>query len=145
MTQKLKLVSDKQQTGKYYEDKACEYLIAQGLQYVCANWLQPKVGELDLVMVERGKAWDTLVFVEVRVRSNKKFGDGLTSVTKSKQQKLIKTAQYFLQSHSQYQNYPCRFDVISFVDGQATQSQPIESTQPIQPIWIQDAFIASGW
>ena len=53
----------------------------------------------------------TLVFVEVRARQNPLYGDGAASVTWHKQQKLKKTAAYFLATHPK--DCACRFDVIS--------------------------------
>jgi|TARA_B110000259_G_scaffold61199_1_gene72293 putative endonuclease len=55
------------------------------------------------------KDGNTLAFVEVRLRSNNTFGSTAMSITKQKQQKLIATAQHFLQTH---QDYGCRFDAI---------------------------------
>lgn len=78
------------------------------------NWQQPKVGELDLVMIESGQAWSTLVFIEVRQRQRSCFGDAALSVTAGKQRKIIKTAKYFLQQYSEYGHYDCRFDVIAY-------------------------------
>ena len=52
----------------------------------------------------------TLVFIEVRLRSNKKFGSAAASITPQKQQKLILTAQHYLQQHPE--KNACRFDVL---------------------------------
>lgn len=71
-----------------------------------------------------------LVFVEVRLRNHARFGDGAASVTAVKRQKLAKAARMFLQRNPQYQNRPCRFDVIS-VSGQG---------QEMHLRWLQHAF-----
>ncbi len=110
----LLATSPKQLQGNYFEQLACEFLQQQGLQLIAKNWQQPKVGELDLVMVEIGVAWSTLVFVEVRQRQRSSFGDAALSVTASKQGKIIKAAKYFLQQHPEYADYECRFDVIAY-------------------------------
>jgi putative endonuclease len=55
------------------------------------------------------KEAETLVFIEVRLRSNSQFGNAAASITPQKQQKLILTAQHYLQQHGDYQ---CRFDAI---------------------------------
>ena len=62
----LTLTSPTQRQGSRFEQQACEFLQARGLILIAQNWQQPKVGELDLVMLEKGQAWSTLVFVEVR-------------------------------------------------------------------------------
>ncbi|MGB6926961.1 YraN family protein [Psychrobacter sp.] len=139
----LILTSPKQRQGSRFEQQACEYLQAQGLRLVVQNWQQPKIGELDLVMIETGSAWSTLVFIEVRQRKSSNYGDAALSVTASKQRKVIKTAQSFLQQHPEYAHYDCRFDVIAY----NTMSKSNSRNEPLdnQPEWIQNAFIASAW
>ncbi len=139
----LILTSPKQRQGSRFEQQACKYLQAQGLRLVAQNWQQPKVGELDLVMIETGSAWPTLVFIEVRQRKPSNYGDAALSVTASKQRKVIKTAQCLLQQYPEYADYDCRFDVIAY----NTMSKSNSRNEPLdhQPEWIQNAFIASAW
>ncbi|MGE6475921.1 YraN family protein [Psychrobacter sp. NPDC078631] len=139
----LILTSPKQRQGSRFEQQACEYLQAQGLRLVAQNWQQPKVGELDLVMIETGSAWSTLVFVEVRQRKFSNYGDAALSVTASKQRKVIKTAQSFLQQYPEYAHYECRFDVIAY--NTMSKSNSRNEQLDHQPEWIQNAFIASAW
>lgn len=139
----LILTSPKQRQGSRFEQQACEYLQAQGLRLVVQNWQQPKIGELDLVMIETGSAWSTLVFIEVRQRNSSNYGDAALSVTASKQHKVIKTAQSFLQQYPEYAHYDCRFDVIAYntMNESNSRNEPLDN----QPEWIQNAFIASAW
>ncbi|MGP4734916.1 MULTISPECIES: YraN family protein [unclassified Psychrobacter] len=139
----LILTSPKQRQGSRFEQQACEYLQAQGLRLVAQNWQQPKVGELDLVMIETGSAWSTLVFVEVRQRKFSNYGDAALSVTTSKQRKVIKTAQSFLQQYPEYAHCDCRFDVIAY--NTMSKSNSKNGQLDHQPEWIQNAFIASAW
>ena len=53
----LALNAPKQRQGGYFEQHACQFLQAQGLTLIAKNWQQPKIGELDLVMLETGQAW----------------------------------------------------------------------------------------
>ncbi|KAA0912581.1 YraN family protein [Psychrobacter sp. ANT_WB68] len=147
----LSLTSPTQRQGSCFEQQACEFLQAQGLILVAQNWQQPKVGELDLVMVEKGQAWSTLIFIEVRQRQRSGFGDAALSVTKNKQNKIIKAARYFLQQHSEYSECECRFDVIAYDTNAHRKNKsetnhihqvPLENTQAE---WLQGAFIASAW
>lgn len=115
----------KAQTGREAELCARRYLERQGLRLLQANY-RCRQGELDLVM-EEGR---TLVFVEVRYRSNQRFGTGAESVDGSKQRKLICAAQHFLQSHPRLAARPCRFDVVAL--GPANRGQSVE--------WIANAF-----
>jgi putative endonuclease len=55
----------------------------------------------------------TLVFVEVRLKSNSHFGSAASSITPQKQQKLILTAQHYLQLQVKNQSQTaCRFDAV---------------------------------
>lgn len=110
-------------TGKQYEELAEAYLKQRGLQLVSKNF-QCRMGEIDLIMQED----DTLVFIEVRYRSNLAYGSPLESVTFSKQQKILKTAKYFIMRHAQFQHLNYRFDIV----GISQQGQAIE--------WLSNAF-----
>lgn len=116
------------ETGIKTEEIALNYLLNQKLILLFRNF-SCKVGELDLIMLSPKKE---IIFIEVRYRKNKWFGGATASITSGKQHKLIKTAQYFLQKHSKYENYACRFDVIA-IHGQLNKPD-IE--------WIQDAIQA---
>ena len=134
----LILTSPKQRQGSRFEQQACEYLQTQGLRLVVQNWQKPKVGELDLVMIETGLAWSTLVFIEVRQRKSSNYGDAALSVTASKQRKVIKTAQSFLQQYPEYAHYDCRFNVIAYNTMSKLNSRNEELDH--QPEWIQNAM-----
>lgn len=103
------------------ESIAAQYLKQQGLRLITSNY-QCRYGEIDLIMQD-GK---TLVFIEVRMRSNHQFGGAAMSITPSKQQKLTRTAEYYLQ---QYGNTNCRFDAILMTKA---------SIEHIE--WIKNAF-----
>ena len=139
----LILTSPKQRQGSLFEQQACEFLQAQGLRLIAQNWQQPKVGELDLVMLETGAAWSTLVFVEVRQRQRSNFGDAALSITAGKQRKVIKTAKYFLQHYPEYADYECRFDVIAYNTLDKTEAK--EQLVDNQPEWLKGAFVANAW
>ncbi|MBO6199002.1 YraN family protein [Psychrobacter faecalis] len=143
----LTLTSPTQRQGSRFEQQACAFLQAQGLILIAQNWQQPKVGELDLIMLEKGQAWSILVFIEVRQRQRSGFGDAALSVTKSKQYKIIKVARYFLQQHPEYNDYECRFDVIAYDTNTKNNSRDVKETtsKNTQPEWLQGAFIASAW
>jgi len=83
-----------------------------------------RFGEIDLIMQDN----KTLVFVEVRLRSNSKFGSAGASITPQKQQKLIATAQHYLQQHG---DCLCRFDAILMDKADAKHIE-----------WLRNAFDA---
>jgi len=106
---------------------ALDHLKQQGLSLIEQNYLT-KLGEIDIIMLD--KTTDTLVFVEVRYRKNTSHGTSIETVTHTKQQKLIRTAQQYLQKHPTYQHFLCRFDVVG-----------VESDLKYPTItWIQSAF-----
>ena len=95
-------------TGRWGEDAALDYLESRGLTLLHRNFRR-RFGEIDLVMQQR----DCIVFVEVRVRRHPSFGDGLTSITYRKRQRLRRAAAAYLKTHSDLASNPCRFDVVS--------------------------------
>jgi putative endonuclease len=119
--------------GAAAEAQAEAFLIQQGLVTRTRNY-RCKLGEIDLIMLHKtlrgNTAETTLVFVEVRLRTNKRFAPALETVDYRKQQKIIKTAMRFLQEQKLYDKIRCRFDVIAL---DQTGTAP-----PIQ--WIQNAF-----
>ena len=113
--------------GNQAESIALKYLTQQGLTLIVQNYLT-KGGEIDIIMLD--KAEQILVFVEVRYRKNSLFGSAIDSVDSTKQTKIIRTANHYLQQQSEFDNFICRFDVIG-----------IESDLKYPKItWIQDAF-----
>lgn len=107
--------------GSEFEQKAKQFLEAQGLRFIAQNQTF-KCGELDLVM-QQG---ETLVFVEVRQRKNANFGSALESITYSKQQKWLNAANLWLAQRGQsLETADCRFDAVVF-----------EGTAP--PLWIKN-------
>lgn len=96
-----------QRKGMRAEHLALRWLENRGLLLIEKNFCA-RVGEIDLVMEHAS----TLVFVEVRYRSRQSHGGGAASVNAVKQRKLIKTAQYYLQSrHLFHRN--ARIDVLA--------------------------------
>ncbi|WP_210396730.1 YraN family protein [Motiliproteus sediminis] len=99
--------------GQQQEQLAEAYLIAAGLTPVERNYFCPR-GEIDLIMRDQ----NTLVFVEVRFRRSRGFASAAESVDYRKQQRLVATAEHYLQKHAGRRNPPCRFDVLA-CDGAA--------------------------
>lgn len=116
-----------QSTGKSAEDLACQYLQHQGLSVIQRNF-RTRYGEIDLIMRDR----DATVFVEVRYRALNNIVDPLSSIDWRKQQKLIRTAQSYLQRQAGPAAQAARFDVVA-ISGQNEQRR-IE--------WIKNAFEA---
>lgn len=99
--------------GTYYEGQAALYLKQQGYRILEQNF-SSRCGEIDLI----AKDGDTLVFVEVKYRSSASFGDPAEAVTAKKQEKIRKTARYYLCTHQLSEDTPCRFDVAAILGSQ---------------------------
>lgn len=108
--------------GSDAEQSAAAFLQHQKLILLARNY-RCRFGEIDLIMQEG----DTVVFVEVRMRSSDQFGGAAASITAAKQLKLTRTARYYLAEHEG--DFPCRFDAI-LISGE--RGNKIE--------WIRNAF-----
>jgi putative endonuclease len=121
------------QIGNTAEKLALDYLQSQGLKLVARNFAC-KFGEIDLVMQHN----DVLVFVEVRYRKHQQYGTGAESVDYRKQQKILKSAEFFLQQNPKYKRNSCRVDVMSI--GPNTCNSNSGSLKETEIHWIANAI-----
>jgi len=111
--------------GRKAEELASARLQRQGLRLAARNYRSP-FGEIDLVMQEH----DTLVFVEVRYRSNTAFGAPAETVDGRKQARLRATAEHYLQHTPRASKKACRFDIVAITgDGEDGNFR-----------WLRDVF-----
>ena len=94
------------QKGDLGEDIACRYLLSKGAKILESNY-KIKTGEIDIIT----KLENEIVFVEVKSRSNIKYGYPSEAVSYKKIKKIIGTAKYYILQNNLY-NAPIRFDVI---------------------------------
>lgn len=95
--------------GAWGEEQAVHYLRLQGMKILERNF-RTAAGEIDIIA--RHRNW--LVFVEVKTRRGVMFGTPQEAVGPRKQQQIIRTAQWFLQTHSVGKLQP-RFDVVAIL------------------------------
>ena len=100
---------DRKSLGKWGEDKACNYLQADGYQILRRNY-KCRIGEMDIIAQKR----DLLAFVEVKTRRTASYGRPGEAVNYRKQAKLISVALYFLKEAA-WKDASCRFDVIEVI------------------------------
>ncbi len=91
------------QSGHVAEEQAVSFLKQKGHRILTRNY-RKTCGEIDIISLE-GK---TLVFCEVKKRTGNAFGGPLAAITKSKQNKIVQTAQLYIK-----ENAP-KFDSIRF-------------------------------
>ena len=109
--------------GADAEQIAADFLAAKGMHIVARNF-RTRFGEIDLV----ARDGESLVFVEVRLRTNDYFGGAADSVDVPKRSRVVAAARsYLAQMHPEP---PCRFDVVT-LDGDS-------------PRWIRAAFDVDG-
>jgi len=78
--------------GSWGESIAAEYLVKRGYKIVDRN-VRTSYGEIDLVARQE----DVMVFVEVKTRSNMRFGFPENAITPRKREHLIEASQTYLQ------------------------------------------------
>ena len=93
--------------GKIGEDLACAELERRGYAIVARRYRQ-RGGELDII----ARDGPTLVFVEVKARDGRAFGDAGEAVTRLKRYRITQLARQFVARHRLH-GCPCRFDVVA--------------------------------
>jgi len=112
--------------GKVGEDLACDELERRGYAIVDRRWRQ-RDGEIDIIARDGA----TLVFIEVKARESRDFGDAAESVTRFKRRRIVRlAAAYAAQAH--WIDRPCRFDVVTI---------HLEAGQPVVTVYA-NAFDA---
>ncbi len=92
--------------GSEGESLAIQFLRKKGYVIIAHNY-KTRIGEIDII----AKDGETIVFVEVKARSNDMFGSPHESVNTTKRRKLKNLGLLYLKK--QKQEVPARFDVIS--------------------------------
>lgn len=114
-----------QARGAAAEALAAEHLAAHGLRVIARN-VRCRGGEVDLVCLDRSH----VVFVEVRLRRNNRFGGAAESITAAKQRRVLIAAQWWLGGAGRrFRDAACRFDAV-LLDGTRID-------------WIRNAFDAA--
>ena len=119
--------ADRLARGHRFEEIARHHLESHGLHLVSRNF-RARGGEVDLVMTEQA----TVVFVEVRSRTNADVVSPAATVTAAKQRRVIIAAQWFLVRHPRLASRPCRFDVVGITG----------SLERHEVTWLKAAFTA---
>ncbi|MBR0496504.1 MAG: YraN family protein [Treponema sp.] len=93
--------------GNEGEDKACAYLIDNSYRIIERNF-RTRSGEIDIIAHKD----DVLVFVEVKALPSGNAEILAHELDLRKQRKIVKTANFFLLKHREYNSSKIRFDVI---------------------------------
>jgi len=106
---------NKREVGSFYEQKAADYLKANGYQIIAKNF-HCKVGEIDLI----AKADGYLCFIEVKYRSDDRKGNPAEAITPTKIRRITRTAEYYMLTQGIMQDTPCRFDAVIILEDDIT-------------------------
>lgn len=112
-----------QSFGKKGEQMARDYLMNHGYVILCENYRFGK-SEIDIICQKDG----LLIFVEVKTRSTRSYGEPESFVSLNQQEAIVRAAeQYVLES-----NWPgdLQFDIIAI----------IESPEEREVLHLKDAF-----
>ena len=96
----------KQLLGKSGEEIAAEYLENKGYNIIDRNF-RCVLGEIDLIVKRKG----ILTFVEVKTRTNEKYGKPSEAVNNIKKNHMKRSAAIFLKENN-FSGFTIRFDVI---------------------------------
>jgi len=100
-------MDNRQAVGISGENLACDELRRRGYAILERRY-RTRFGEIDIVARE-GK---TIVFVEVKARDGREFGEAAEAVTGFKRRRMTQIALDYMTRH-RLSNRPCRFDVVS--------------------------------
>ncbi len=88
------------------EEAACKYLTDKGYKILERNYAN-KVGEIDIIAQDK----EYTVFVEVKTRSDDRYGYALEAVTPAKIAKIVRCADWYLTVKRKTDS-DVRFDVV---------------------------------
>jgi len=117
---------DRKEAGSAGEQAALAHLESKGLKLILRNY-HCRGGEIDLVMLDGA----TLALVEVRLRSDTRYGGAAASVDAHKQKRIAIAARHLLLKRPELTRYRARFDVIAIA---------VEAQGKLKLDWIRDAF-----
>ena len=98
----------KQETGKIGEDEAEKYLIENNYKIIKRNFTCD-FGEIDIIARDVRK--QEIVFIEVKTRSSRVYGEASEAVDYYKKKHILKSAEYFVWINKLESEY-IRIDVI---------------------------------
>jgi TIGR00252 family protein len=95
--------------GNIGENMAADILEQQGYEVIARNYTC-KLGEVDIIAMDiKDKV---LSFIEVKTRTNSKYGYPAQAISNDKIRHIKNVANYFLREHRDFQCYSARFDIV---------------------------------
>lgn len=110
------------QTGVWGEDLAAAYLREKGYVILERDW-HSKHRDIDIIAQQH----DCIVFVEVKTRRSRDFGDPIQAINYQKQKNLLRAINHYI--HYRKFDNPWRFDVVTIVGKMGTAMPEIEHVE----------------
>ena len=111
--------------GRHGEKLAARALKRKGMKLLATNYRCPS-GEIDIIALDRSTRRDsgreTIVFVEVKTRSDDSYNTPESAVNASKRRQIRKAARYYL-SHHPTDQYAVRYDIVAIVAPRDSKAQ----------------------
>lgn len=104
------MLNRRQEFGKKSEHLAAAALKKRGYKILETNY-RTRFGEIDIIARDK----NTLVFIEVKARKSKRYGNPKLAVTPKKQKTISMVALSYLQSKDMMES-KARFDVVAIMD-----------------------------
>lgn len=92
--------------GFYGEELACKYLENNDYRILKRNY-KNCFGEIDIIAIEKNE----IVFIEVKMRTEKKYGNGFDAINFYKIKHIENVATVFIKNNK-LEAHPIRFDAI---------------------------------
>lgn len=107
--------------GKTSEIIATNYLKKKGYKIIKTNY-KNKIGEIDIIARDK----NYIVFVEVKARMSRAFGDPLEAINEEKQYKIRSVASLYLMKNK-LTEANCRFDAVAILGEKDEEIRHIEN------------------
>lgn len=117
--------SKRAEVGKWGEETAARYLEDKGYTIVARHFTH-RIGEIDIVAVKGGR----VIFVEVKTRTNNRFGAPEESIGYHKQEKLRRTADVYMLKHRLH-NTPYQIDSVAVMYDPMTKQTTIRHLENV--------------
>jgi len=103
----------RQRIGQWGEAQAARFLESKGYEVAARN-VRTAYGEIDLIVRDA----HGLVFVEVKTRTNLKYGYPEQGITRRKMEHMVAAAQAYMAEHPDLAGQAFRIDVIALITGE---------------------------
>lgn len=98
--------------GRWGEEKAAEYLVKNGWYILERDW---RNGHMDIDIIAVDEETTTLIFAEVKTRSDETFATAEDAVDLQKRNNILRCAASYIKQHPSFQNVSFRYDIISII------------------------------